>query len=246
MKAHLTKVSLALLSTVFLFGCQNLGSGPVGPVGPQFDMRDAETETSCGLLVGKVFRNSHCHDGEEPTPAATYSITHSGDHFTTDDPITGTPGSGKPGTSVSFGNVHSRETIILSELFVAQLAGFGNIDKCFPKTGGIRAFGVRGGLRAGKGNIVTGLYTFLAFGTNGTTTVWYSLEPTATFVTSTSGAAFAPDPGEATTVTWDGGLLHSEGEVTGTTACVGGGGKHSAQKNVEINGSVEIVGDPVP
>ena len=38
MKAHLTKVSLALLSTVFLFGCQDLGSGPVGPegLGPEF------------------------------------------------------------------------------------------------------------------------------------------------------------------------------------------------------------------
>ena len=31
MKAHLTKVSLALLSTVFLLGCQEQGSGPVGP-----------------------------------------------------------------------------------------------------------------------------------------------------------------------------------------------------------------------
>ena len=37
MKAHLTKVSLALLSAVFIFGCQDLGSGPVGPDGPQFD-----------------------------------------------------------------------------------------------------------------------------------------------------------------------------------------------------------------
>ena len=37
MKAHLTKVSLALLSTVFLLGCQDLGSGAVGPEGPQFN-----------------------------------------------------------------------------------------------------------------------------------------------------------------------------------------------------------------
>ncbi len=38
MKAHLTKVSLALLSTVFLLGCQEQGSGPVGPdgLGPEF------------------------------------------------------------------------------------------------------------------------------------------------------------------------------------------------------------------
>ncbi len=39
MKAHLAKVSLALLSTVFLFGCQEQGSGPVGP-GPEFHHRD--------------------------------------------------------------------------------------------------------------------------------------------------------------------------------------------------------------
>ena len=38
MKAHLAKLSLALLSTVFLFGCQEQGSGPVGleGLGPQF------------------------------------------------------------------------------------------------------------------------------------------------------------------------------------------------------------------
>ena len=38
MQAHLTKVSLALLSMVFLFGCQERGSDPVGPdgLGPEF------------------------------------------------------------------------------------------------------------------------------------------------------------------------------------------------------------------
>ena len=33
MKAHLTKVSLALLSAAFLLGCQEQGSEPVGPEG---------------------------------------------------------------------------------------------------------------------------------------------------------------------------------------------------------------------
>ena len=38
MKAHLAKLSLALLSTVFLLGCQDMGSEPVGPegLGPEF------------------------------------------------------------------------------------------------------------------------------------------------------------------------------------------------------------------
>ncbi len=37
MKSNLAKVSLALLSTVFLLGCQEQGSEPVGPEGPEFD-----------------------------------------------------------------------------------------------------------------------------------------------------------------------------------------------------------------
>ena len=38
MKAHLAKVSLAVLSTVLLLGCQDMGSGPVGleGLGPEF------------------------------------------------------------------------------------------------------------------------------------------------------------------------------------------------------------------
>ena len=38
MKARLAKVSIALLSTVFLLGCQDMGPGPVGPegLGPEF------------------------------------------------------------------------------------------------------------------------------------------------------------------------------------------------------------------
>ena len=38
MKSNLAKVSVALLSAVFILGCQDLGSGPVGPDGlvPQF------------------------------------------------------------------------------------------------------------------------------------------------------------------------------------------------------------------
>ena len=37
MKAHLAKLSLALLSAAFLLGCQERGSEPVGPGGPQFN-----------------------------------------------------------------------------------------------------------------------------------------------------------------------------------------------------------------
>ena len=49
MKTHLAKLSLALLSTVFLFGCQEQGSGPVGPegLGPEFDKPTCEGGTHC-------------------------------------------------------------------------------------------------------------------------------------------------------------------------------------------------------
>ena len=54
MQAHLTKVSLALLSTVFLLGCQDMGSEPVGPEGPQFDKKGT------GDCATKP-HNLHCH-----------------------------------------------------------------------------------------------------------------------------------------------------------------------------------------
>ena len=55
MKAHLAKLSLALLSAVFLLGCQEQGSEPVGPegLGPEFmkvkncDPGDREVHPSC-------------------------------------------------------------------------------------------------------------------------------------------------------------------------------------------------------
>ena len=60
MKAHLTKLSLALLSTVFLLGCQDLGSEPVGPEGPQFDKKDSG---NCAVPV-----KGHCHGDDELNP----------------------------------------------------------------------------------------------------------------------------------------------------------------------------------
>ena len=54
MKAHLAKVSLALLSTVFLLGCQDMGSEPVGP-GPEFDKPGSVCE-------------AHCHDDDAVDP----------------------------------------------------------------------------------------------------------------------------------------------------------------------------------
>ena len=64
MKAHLTKVSLALLSTVFLLGCQEQGSGAVGPEGPQFDKPNSN---DCGQV--------HCHDDDEDPQQSMVTLT---------------------------------------------------------------------------------------------------------------------------------------------------------------------------
>ena len=60
MKSHLAKVSLALLSAVFVLGCQDMGSGPVAPddLGPQF----AKAIKNCDPEKGPVHRS--CKDGD--------------------------------------------------------------------------------------------------------------------------------------------------------------------------------------
>ena len=59
MKAHLAKVSLALLSAAFLLGCQEQGSEAVGPEGPRFDKPDNVT---CD--EGLAWEDGHCHGAE--------------------------------------------------------------------------------------------------------------------------------------------------------------------------------------
>ena len=85
MKSNLTKLSLALLSAVFILGCQDLGSGPVEAVDlvPQFDKKDFTS----GRCDGVDPIDGHCHDHdvvvEEPTDTFTIKVT--GDIFTTND-----------------------------------------------------------------------------------------------------------------------------------------------------------------
>ena len=53
MKSNLTKVSLALLSAVFILGCQDQGSSPVEPagLGPQFGHQPKHKDKSTGTQV---------------------------------------------------------------------------------------------------------------------------------------------------------------------------------------------------
>ena len=64
MKSNLFKLSLALLSAVFILSCQDLGSGPVGPDGPQFDRKNLD-DALCPDEVTPRDRG-HCHDDAEP------------------------------------------------------------------------------------------------------------------------------------------------------------------------------------
>ncbi len=242
----------AVLTAAFLLGCQDQGSEPVGPdvlvlpFEPQFDMPGTPGDKCPG--AGDRDLKGHCHDGEEPTPAGTFTVLHVGDVTTIPSPITdGRPGLGKKGTSVTFGGVYSTDQIVLSDDFVTNqsLPPFDR-SACFPGgQGGVRAFGggIRGGFRQGKGsNEVTGQYVFEALGIDGSP-LWYSIELTGTFTTSVSGAALAPASKDAfSRVTWSGGQMHVNGDAD-ELGCVGGGGKHSAQQNVDVSGTLTITGN---
>ena len=75
MKFNLAKVSLALLSAALVLGCQDMGSGPVGPDGlvPQFD----KPRSFCKNPTD----GCHCHDDEEPTEVPRYRIRLTGKIF---------------------------------------------------------------------------------------------------------------------------------------------------------------------
>ena len=76
MKSNLTKVSLALLSAVFVLGCQDVGMGVVASdgAGPQFDKR-GDPGALCGGAGGPVRdEKGHCHGDEETTEGPVYTV----------------------------------------------------------------------------------------------------------------------------------------------------------------------------
>ena len=84
MKAHLAKVSLALLSAVFLLGCQEQGSEPVGPegLGPQFAAKKCTADPTLPGCGGD--------DGDDGDPAAT-TLTLADGMQTPSDPLDDDP-----------------------------------------------------------------------------------------------------------------------------------------------------------
>lgn len=78
MKSHLTKVSLALLSTVFLLGCQEPGSGPLGPegLGPEFKKCDSPP---CNGGGGSATVNLDLTDGMTSTATFVVDVAQDSD-----------------------------------------------------------------------------------------------------------------------------------------------------------------------
>ena len=71
MKAHLAKLSLALLSAAFLLAYQEQGSGPVGPEGPQFDKKGSGT---CAAAES----GGHCHGDSDNQEGPNVDVTLEG------------------------------------------------------------------------------------------------------------------------------------------------------------------------
>ncbi len=230
MKAHLTKVSLALLSTVFLLGCQEQGSEPVGPEG-------------LGVQANKT-GEPHTHGGGGggggETEAATYTVTYTGDITTIPSPVTGIPHPGKPGTALQTGGAAgSTDRIVLSDAFVSGVP-HNDAKSCFKITEeGKRVFGFVGAIiRLRKNKGIEGQYFFSAFGIDGTTPVGYQI-----LLTGTATGDPAPDPDATTTVTWEGDALLGGQNESEVSACAAGG---SDRSTVPLAPSgVTIQGDPV-
>ena len=142
MKSNLTKVSIALLSVVFILGCQDLG--PVGPDGlvPQFDKKGTEGDLCPdGIQNVGPFRDAkgHCHGDDEPDPVedATFTADFTGEDGVVLDvdgvatPLSG-PQSGKK--KLSGGGVHQPDILLTFTTFLQTANGYtgGEGANCFP------------------------------------------------------------------------------------------------------------------
>ena len=77
MKSNLAKVSLALLSAVFILGCEDQGSGAVGlDLVPQFDKAGTPGDPCPG--GGVRDHKGHCHGGDDPPLARPFTGTLTG------------------------------------------------------------------------------------------------------------------------------------------------------------------------
>ena len=204
MKAHLTKLSLALLSAVFLLGCQEQASSPVGLEGPQFDKKgDPGTLCPGGTELEGPFRDDkgHCH-GEDDDAEGTFTATIIGDVISVVDIVLHETA---VGLQTFAGTPDVEGTPAMLDLtFFRNNAGIPDGETCFNS--------------AGAGKVAASVFTapfqiivkendlpdvlsflepFEAKGDDGSTLVKYRLE---LFGKVTGEGTFSPDAGEITTI----------------------------------------------
>ncbi len=193
MKAHLAKLSLALLSTVFLLGCQEQGSEPVGPEGPQFSHK-----TSHNPGGGD--------DGGDNPGSPFYEYTFAGDITT--DPTT--PGANSNTSTQDDVYLHSccidPKVVDLEELDLTKLlVNVQDADDCF----GTGPFpGLKGIVWLSTNNQVVNeveaRFLFDAKDKDGIDSLRYylTLDGTVTDSTDFDDGIFPPEVGETMTVTF--------------------------------------------
>ena len=235
MKAHLAKVSLALLSVAFLLGCQEQGSDPVGPegLGPEFHHGKGSHADGGG----------GASSGDNPG-SSIYEYTFTGNITT--DPSTADARStvgNDDGGEIRLHGCCERdpalgidvEKLILSDAFLGELVGR-DADACFREIIPLVEF--IGTLRPGKKdmNKVEAVFNFKAMDKNRTPDVDYVLKLDGGVTTTTDDAGdgiFPPEVDETTTVTFTQASIGAQRKKE-KNACSGG--------VAVINISVEVTG----
>ncbi len=216
MKSHLTKLSLALLSTVFLLGCQDQGSGPAGPDGLGIQARRSN---------GKGGGNGS--SGDNPG-SLTYSYTFSEDGaiaidgFGTAKPTAGKDQAGEVRLD-GVGSENNDDKLILNDALIAALSG----ADCFPVT----KYAMIGTLRPDKKDAakVDAIFNFTAKGKDGSTEFDYVLrldgmvgKTTDEEDNTVEDAIFPPEPGQTTTVDFNSATMGTKGgKDNSAVACTG-------------------------
>ena len=234
MKAHLTRVSLALLSVVFILACQDQGSGPVGPDGlsPQFDKAGTGT---CGAAAS----GGHCHGGDDSGSGGGspfYEYTFSDGDITTEPATAGAEPSstgglhlhgccGEPGDGID------DELLTVSSDLLVQFSG--DVAKCFGGIFPLNQFSAD--LRPDK-RVVNGVHAvfhFEAWDVTGAIEANYILRLIGTFPNE---EIFPPEVDQTTTVTFTDGFITGGKQTKHKDLCVG--------EDLNVNSSVAVKGRP--
>jgi len=200
MKFDLAKVTLALASVAFLLGCQDLGSGPVGPdaLAPQFNKADEGKHDHGGGDDG---------GGDNPgSPFYKYTFTGA---ITTNPKTAGarrTVGNDEGGAVRLHGCCDEDgiddEELILSAALLHELVGVDDAALCFNGIDPLVLVQFIGTLRPDKKvvNKVEAVFHFTAKDKNETPDVQYVLRLDGTV--AFADGIFPPEPTETTTVTF--------------------------------------------